>query len=80
MPALKGLPQLRTDHPVLVYKTSEIVANSPQTVLLSTPIISTLEPQLQYAFAFSLSCFALSLLLLWISHLQLKALVLPHCH
>ena len=74
MPTLK----LRTDHPVFVYKASQIERIVPQTILLSTP--TTLDPS--HILAFVLLNFLLITLtqfLIFVSLVQLKSLVVAHC-
>ena len=70
---------MRTDCPVLVYKTCE----SERTVLR---LFSCLPPPLEPTqlivfklFAFSLLTLAVAHLLLYINYLHLKALVVAHC-
>src|SRR5260221_2001653 len=69
---------LRTDHPVLVYKTCEfsgIVLRLFSCLPPTSPTIGPLSPLLY----FILCCLCASQLLLWISHLHLKSQVPPHC-
>ena len=70
--------ELRTDHPVFVYKASQIEQIVPQTILLSTP--TTLDPS--HILAFVLLNFLLITLtqfLIFVSLVQLKSLVVAHC-
>ena len=70
--------ELRTDHPVLVYKASESERIVPQTILLSTPI--TLDPSHILAFVLlNLLLITFTQSLLFISLIQLKSLVVAHC-
>ena len=70
---------MRTDHPVLVYKTCE----SERTVLrLFSCLPPTLDPHSLLAFkllTFSVLCLALAHLLLYINYLYIKSLVVAHC-
>ena len=70
---------MRTDHPVLVYKTHEF----EQTVLrMFSCLPPPLEPTQLITFkllTFSLLTLALAHLLLFINYLYLKALVIAHC-
>ena len=70
---------MRTDHPVLVYKTCE----SERTVLR---LFSCLPPSLEPTqliifklFAFSLLALAIAHLILFINYLHLQAYVVAHC-
>ena len=70
--------ELRTDHPVFVYKASEFERIVPQTILLSTP--TTLDPSHIRAFILlNLLLVTFTQALLFISLIQLKSLVVAHC-
>ena len=70
--------ELRTDHPVFVYKASEFERIVPQTILLSTP--TTLDPTQILAFVLiNLLIVTITQLLLFISLIQLKSIVIAHC-
>src|SRR6266581_8028894 len=67
---------LRTDHPVLVYKTSEIYGTVLRLFSCQPPL-DTIEPS-TLPLAFALLCLLLSHLCLYYSHLQLQALIATH--
>src|SRR5260221_7496158 len=69
---------LRTDHPVLVYKTCEFSGIVLRLFSCLPPRVPTIEPISPLLF-FILFCLCASQLLLWISHLHLKSQVPPHC-
>src|SRR5260221_2777545 len=68
---------LRTDHPVLVYKTCELSGIVLRLFSCLPPTSPTIEPLSPLLF-FILFCLCLSQVLLWHSHLQLQALVTTH--
>src|SRR5260221_8466300 len=69
---------LRTDHPVLVYKTCEFSRIVLRLFSCLPPTSPTIEPLSPLLF-FILCCLCPSQLLLWFSHLHLKSTVAPHC-
>src|SRR5260221_9426952 len=68
---------LRTDHPVLVYKTCEFSGIVLRLFSCLPPRVPTIEPISPLLF-FILFCLCVSQVLLWHSHLQLQALVTAH--
>src|SRR5712691_5719596 len=68
---------LRTDHPVLVYKTCEFSGIVPRLFSCLPPRV-TIEP-IPLPVFFALLCIYLAYFLLYYSHLQLQAQVTSHC-
>ena len=70
--------ELRTDHPVFIYKASRIERIAPQTILLSTP--TTLDSSHILAFVLlNLLLVTFTQFLIFVSLVQLKSSVIAHC-